>query len=290
MSTRRIVLISGASTGIGRAMALHLSSRGFDVFAGVRKRVDADALSRESSGKIHGILLDVTEPETISQAIDLIQSRAGEDGLCGLVNNAGIGVFGPSESIPLDDWRRQFEVNLFGTIALTHACLPLLRTHVERVGPGAARIVQISSIAAHFGQPILSPYSASKAALRSWSEALRVELHSQGIRVSMIEPGPVKSEIWGKAHAANASSVHITPAIRSRYAPMIDAVIRIARQSEAKAVDANVVAYVVERALSSRTPFLRRLVTRDAHLAALAHWLLPERWFHRAAIRITNAR
>ncbi len=288
MSDALAILISGASTGIGRATAIHLASRGFLVFAGVRKEADRIAIEQVSGGSVRGILLDVTAQESIEAAVEALSQAVGSNGLHGLVNNAGMAVIGPIETLTTDDWRRQFDVNLFGTIAVTKACLPLLRARVAHSGFGSARIVQISSIAAHFGQPILSPYSASKAALRSMSEALRIELRRQGIHVSMIEPGPVKSDIWGKGRQSSSLPMSIDAITRERYGPEMDAIVKIASDAESKAIDAIHVAKLIERALTARRPFLRKLVTRDAHLSAFMHWLLPDRLWNALLLRVLS--
>lgn len=275
MNPRPAILISGASTGIGRETTLHLASRGFRVFAGVRREGDGGSLA--GCGRVEPILLDVTDQGSIARAVETVAHVVGAEGLHGLVNNAGIAVVGPVETLPLAEWRRQFEVNLFGAIALTQAALPLLRQHVAMKGPGAARIVQMSSISAHFGHPILAPYSASKAALRSMTEAMRVELRRQGILVSMLEPGPVKSEIWSKGRSWKDEASNASPSARALYGPEIDAAMRIAQEAEEKAIDAIEIAKLVEDALTHRRPYLRRVVTGGARVATVVRSLVSER-------------
>src|SRR5205809_5130593 len=168
----RNVLITGASTGIGRACAIALDRSGFRVFAGVRKAADGDAL-RSESPRIEPVIIDVTDQATIDAAAKQI------DELYGLVNNAGITVAGPVEYLPVDDVRRQFEVNVFGHLAVTQAFLPLIRK------ARGARIVFMSSVGGRVpSSPFLSPYNASKHALESFGDALRVELAPWDIRVS----------------------------------------------------------------------------------------------------------
>lgn len=280
MPTPRHVLITGSSTGIGRACALHLASRGWRVHAGVRREEDGRSLVAEA-GNINPVLLDVTDPSSIAAATERVARECGRGGLAGLVNNAGICVSGPVERLEPDQWRRQFEVNLFGQIAVTRAMLPLLRDYAAGAGGAGkrpARIVMVSSIADRIGQPIVSPYCASKAALASVSEALRVELAEQRIGVSIVEPGPVKSEIWRKGFA-DAAAIDPSDPMLERYRTLIDGVTEIARHSEQAAIPALRAARVVERCLTARRPPARKLVGRDARLSAFLLNVLPARTF-----------
>jgi NAD(P)-dependent dehydrogenase (short-subunit alcohol dehydrogenase family) len=161
------VLITGASTGIGRAIALHLDQLGWKVFAGVRKPADAEALQKEGSDALRALILDVTDGATIASAIREVEGGAGE--LDALVNNAGITVNGPMEFIPMEGLRRQMEVNFFGVVAMTQAALPLIRKTT-------GRIVHIGSIGGRQAAPILGPYAASKYAIEAIGEAQRREL------------------------------------------------------------------------------------------------------------------
>lgn len=280
MPTQRTVLITGSSTGIGRAAAVHLAARGWTVYAGVRKPADGDALNRESAA-IKPITIDVTDDASITAAAQRLTSELGAAGLAGLVNNAGISVNGPVELLTRDDWRRQYEVNVFGQAMTTRAMLPLLRTHVAATRHGAARIVMISSIAGRVGQPVLTPYSSSKFALESISDGLRLELASQGILVSLVEPGAIQSDIWAKAQS-NVQAMSLTDPISARYAPMIQGVAKLAQKAAADAIPASKVAEVIERCLTSSRPPIRQLVGRDAKMAATAKALMPTRMFDSA--------
>src|SRR5919108_137787 len=179
------VLVTGASTGIGEATALHLRELGFDPVAGVRRDEDAERL--ESQG-LRTVRLDVTDGAQIAAARDAVDGL-----LAGLVNNAGVGVAAPLEFLPLDQLRRQLEVNLIGQVAVIQAFLPALR----RAG---GRIVNGSSIGGRVAAPLLSPYNASKFALEAISDSLRRELRTQGVDVIVIEPGGVKTPIWKKGN------------------------------------------------------------------------------------------
>lgn len=186
------VLVTGTSTGIGKATVLHLDRLGFSVFATVRNERDAQALRSEASGRLVPVLMDVTDQASIDRAKEQVCQAVGDAGLAGLVNNAGVGFVSPLEFVPLDDLRWLFEVNFFGLLAVTQAFLPLLR---QRRG----RIVNISSIASIFVVPFHGPYSASKLGVNGLSDALRLELKPHGVQVSVVVCGSIKTPIWEKA-------------------------------------------------------------------------------------------
>ena len=194
-STRGAVLLTGASTGIGRACVEHLDGLGFTVFAGVRTQSDADSLREGGSARTRPLLLDVTDAESIRVAADTVEETFPA-GLSGLVNNAGIAVGGPVEFVALEEWRRVLEVNFVGQIAVTQATLPALRR-------ARGRIVNVTSIGGRLATPFFGPYNASKFALEAVTEALRLELRRFGVQVSAVEPGAVATPIWDKGRAAS---------------------------------------------------------------------------------------
>src|SRR5512133_1382728 len=191
MSTGRSVLVTGASSGMGRACAVRLSAAGFTVFAAVRKESDADALRERGSPRLVPVLLDVTKAETISTAASAIREAVGESGLAGLVNNAGIAVTGPIELVPLEELRRQFEGNVFGQVAVTQAFLPLVRA-------ARGRIVNVGSVGAKFALPFGGALNSSKAAFESLSDSLRMELRPWGIHVVLVSPGAIRTSAEAK--------------------------------------------------------------------------------------------
>lgn len=276
-------LVTGASTGIGKAVALRLAHRGWVVFAGVRttadgERVAAESRDRRDPGLVIPTRLDVTQADQIAESFRMVSGRTPT--LHALVNNAGIPVVGPVEAVPLDRWRTQFEVNLFGQIAVTQAALPLLRA-------AKGRIVLVSSIAGLVGQPFLSPYSASKHALEAVGDALRLELAPDGIGVTIVEPGAIKTPIWRRGEEnTKAAEAGMTPELASRYEVRMTAVKRLAANAEAGGLSADQCAAVIENAILARRVPSRVLVGFDAKSAAFARWLLPERWFD-ALIRRT---
>ena len=186
-------MITGASTGIGRACALDLDGRGFRVFAGVRKDEDGERL-RSERPSIEPLRIDVTDAGQIAAARDRVSEEVGTAGLAGLVNNAGIAVPGPLEHLPIDEFRRQMEVNLVGQVAVTQAFLPLLRT-------ARGRVVNIGSIGGRVALPMLGPYAASKHAMEGISDSLRRELRPWGMQVSIVRPGPIATDIWESGNA-----------------------------------------------------------------------------------------
>lgn len=274
------VLITGASTGIGAACALRLATRGIAVFAGVRNAADGAALQARNAALITPVLIDVTDAASIAAAVETVTARTGAQGLGGLVNNAGIAVGGPLEVLPLSELRRQFDVNVFGALAVTQACLPLLRT-------ARGRIVNMGSIAGRVALPIIGAYSMSKFALRAMTHALRLELDAAGIDVTVVEPGAVTTPIWKKSgDAANMLEATLAHPALPYYRAHLDSFRTITAKAERHAVSADAVARAVEQALTATRPRPYYLVGRDAKLRAALEAVLPQgaldtlhRWF-----------
>ena len=261
------VLVTGASTGIGRATALYLAARGFRVFASVRKEKDAAELPGTSP-----VVLDVTDPDSIRAASHAVSRALGDEALAGLVNNAGIAVSGPLEFLEMSEIRRQFDVNVFGQVAVTQAFLPLLR----RAKRG--RIVNMSSISGKITAPLLGPYSMSKFALEAFSDALRRELEPFGLSVSVIEPGVIKTPIWDKGVDSSKERTAQMPArALELYGRRIDQLRKRAQEMSERGAPAEEVAKAVHHALVSGRPRTRYLVGTDAKLTAKLAWLLPDR-------------
>jgi NAD(P)-dependent dehydrogenase (short-subunit alcohol dehydrogenase family) len=270
------ILITGASTGIGQACAIHFAQLGYDVLAGVRKPADGEAFQAHSLPNITPVLLDVTRPESIDGAL----AAAGREPLAGLVNNAGIAVVGPLELVPIEEWRRQFEVNVIGLVAVTQACLPLLRR-------GRGRIVNIGSIAGRSALPGSAAYDASKFAIEAITDALRIELDPWGISVSVIEPGAVATPIWQKTlGAVDDLSRQAAPESYALYAGLM-ARVRKEAETPRNPVAAGEVVKAVTHAMMARRPKTRYLVGRDARLWLLLN-LLPDRWRDRVILGDLN--
>ncbi|MER3482093.1 MAG: short-chain dehydrogenase/reductase [Meiothermus sp.] len=266
------VLITGASSGIGAACAVWLAKRDFRVFAGIRKKADGDTLAAQA-GNILPVLLELTEENSVAEAYKLIASQT--DKLEGLVNNAGIAVAGPLEFLPISELRRQLEVNVIGQIGVTQAFLPLLR-------PAKGRIVMMSSISGRVTAPFFGPYSASKFALEALSDALRRELVRWGLEVSVVEPGNIRTPIWGKGVAwGEALKKALPDGGKELYGAAIDGLIRYVQNSDGKGLHPDEVAKVVEHALTAARPRTRYVVGREAKLAAFLVRLLPDRLIDR---------
>ncbi|MFC4052786.1 SDR family NAD(P)-dependent oxidoreductase [Actinomadura syzygii] len=252
----RAVLLTGANGGIGHATARALAEEGFQVLAGVRSSVGR--LSEIPGVRI--LPLDVTDPESIEEAVRQARTSVGDD-LHAVVNNAGIIVQGPFELVPADELRRQFEVNVFGPAAVTRAFLPMLRS-------GRGRVVNLTAATARVAGPFFGPVSASKAALASMSDALRLELAHWGIRVVVVEPGLTDTAIFAKAAAATeAAAAELPPDRVAMYRGQLDAV--NASMSKAKAAPPSVVAAAVVRALTAGRPRPRYTVGPDTRLLGL---------------------
>ncbi len=277
------VLISGASTGIGRACALELAGRGVRVFAGVRRAEDGEALRAAGGSHVVPLRLDVTDAATIAAAVEAIAAANGERALSGLVNNAGIVVAGPLEFLPVDALRRSLEANVVGLLALTQACLPLLRA-------GRGRIVNMSSISGRFASPLLGPYAASKFAVEALSDALRRELAPWGIPVALVEPGAVATPIWEKSAASAQALLDGLPAqAHGYYGADVEHARRRALRAARTGIPAEAVATVVHAALTAARPRTRYLVGRDARIGALLARWLPDGVLDRFARRTRSS-
>lgn len=267
----RAVVITGASTGIGAACALHLDRLGFAVFAGVRKSEDGVALQKTGSDRLVPLEIDVTDMSTIQKSKAVVAQATGEKGLYGLINNAGIAIVGPLEAVPISDLRQQLEVNVIGQVAVTQAFLPLVRQ-------ARGRIINMGSIAGRAATPLMGPYSASKYALEAITDALRLEVQQWGIHVAIVEPGAITTPIWNKsAIEAAEREAAIDSELWTLYKPVVAAVRKVVGEASKRAISPDAVAKVVEDALTAPTPKTRYLVGTDAKLRALMVKLLPDR-------------
>lgn len=267
----RSVLVTGASTGIGAACALDLDKLGFRVFAGVRKQADGEALQQQASQQLTPVILDVTLPDTIEQAAAKIEAAVGDDGLFGLVNNAGILVPGPLECVALADIRRQFEVNVFGVVSVTQAMLPLLRT-------ARGRIINMGSISGKAAPPYLGAYSASKFAIESITDVFRMELSRWQIDVSIIEPDTVATPIWGKLLDTTLNiGKHLPDTVRQLYEQDLRSMRKSSAKMEKTGMSVEYVLRAIRHALTARRPKTRYPVGFRTHLACWAARNLPDR-------------
>jgi NAD(P)-dependent dehydrogenase (short-subunit alcohol dehydrogenase family) len=260
------VLVTGASKGIGEACVVRLARDGFRVYAGVRRAEDGDALIRTAGDGVVPVILDVTDAEHIEAVAARIDEETTGRGLQALVNNAGVAIAGPLEFLPLDELRRQIEINFTGQIAVTQAMLPLLRSarSSARGDYRAGRIVFMSSIAGRSAMPFTGAYSASKFALEAAADALRVELKPFGITVTLVEPGVIATPIWDTAREAGDRNIaRMPPQVQEYYGALLNALRKRADRGMG-GLPPERVADVVAHALTSKRPKSRYLVGRDA--------------------------
>ena len=262
MSLEKSVLITGSSSGIGKACALELDRQGFRVFAGVRRDEDGRQLQEQSSKRLTPIILDVTSASEIARASETIKEFTGDAGLDGLVNNAGYVFACPLEFIPLDRLRHQFEVNLIGQVAMTQAMLPLLRL-------ARGRIININSLSGYLAGPYVGSYAASKHAFSAVSDSLRLELRNLGVKVVQIIPGDIKTPIWEKSRnladqirdeIADDISHRLPEEVRECYAQDVKAMRTATAKFAENAIPVERVVNAVSHGLTSRRPKTRYVV------------------------------
>jgi NAD(P)-dependent dehydrogenase (short-subunit alcohol dehydrogenase family) len=263
---REAVVVTGASSGIGADAAALLAREGFAVFAGVRSEADA-ARAATLHDRVTPLMLDVADRGSIDAAVKTVAERGHP--LRGVVANAGIAVAGPLEYLPVDEIRRQFEVNVFGALAFVQAFLPQVRA-------SRGRVVFVGSISGRLGVPFIAPYSASKAALRSFADALRGELRGAGIGVSLIEPSAVKTPIWQKGRDARESLIGLLPPLATEhYGEHIDAVYAQTHREEKSGIPPEQVSRAILHALTARKPRATYLLGASARAGSIVAMLPP---------------
>jgi len=243
------VLVTGAGRGIGRTITEHLAERDWDVIAGVRTEADAVAVTAANPRRITAVTLDVTNDAHVAELSDSLPAR-----LDGIVNNAGISVGGPMETVTTDDWRKQLDVNVIGQMAVTRAVLPRLRE-------SRGRIVFISSVNGRLSMPMIGAYSASKFALEAAADALRMELRPWHIPVVIVEPAQTDTDMWRTADTMfDEAEAALTPEHRAMYARHMAGMKKMIPIARRMAVDPAKVSTVVEKSLTTRRPRARYVV------------------------------
>ena len=254
MMNPRPVVITGVSSGIGKESAIYLLNKGIPVYGSVRKEKDADDLKASFPDLFTPLIFDVRDTEAINKAVNLVESKVQSTGLAGLVNNAGIAVSGPMQHVKHEFMQKQMDVNVHGLLQVTQLFLPLLgASKASTYQPG--RLVNISSVSGRMTRMMMGPYSASKYAVEAISDAFRRELKIYGIRVSIIEPGPIDTEIWKKARTENQ------PYGDTDYAFILNQRDKIIDQNQQMAISSEKVAQKVHHALYAKRPKTRYLVT-----------------------------
>lgn len=260
------VLVTGASRGIGKSIVEHLAARGWDVIAAVRNERDAKAVTGLSPQRISSVILDVTSAEDIAGLDESLPER-----LDAIVNNAGVVVAGPMETVSPDDWRKQLEINVIGQLAVTAAVLPRLRK-------SRGRIVFISSVNGKLSMPLIGAYAASKFAIEAAADALRMELSPWKIPVVIVEPAQTDTDMWRTADSmVEETEAALTPAHRELYAKHIAGFSKRIPLSQKMAVPTSKVSAVVEEALTTRRPRARYVVGVGPKLQVAVMTKLPTR-------------
>lgn len=273
---KKIVLITGASSGIGKATALLLAQNGYAVFATVRNEADALALRQEALMGLTPILLDVTNPTQIKQAYMQIAEAVGNDGLMAIINNAGINYTVPTEEADIAQARMVFEVHFWGMVSLVQQFLPLLRLYA-RQHPNQARIINVSSVGGISAFPYIQFYNAAKFAIMGFTESLRFELNPFGVKAIAILPGSVKTEIWRKA---NDSVQQALTQENSPYRAYLQKTDTFSSSYEHSGVSTAEAAIVLKKALEDQNPALKYFVGLDAKAVHFMVKFLPDSWRH----------
>jgi NAD(P)-dependent dehydrogenase (short-subunit alcohol dehydrogenase family) len=269
---RELIVVTGASTGMGAATARELTRRGFHVLAGVRREIDADALRGEG---IEPHILDITVESDVAAIADRVAADPLGRPLRALINNAGIAVNAPVEALPIAEWRRQFEVNLFGHVAMIQALMPsLLRS--------SGTVVNISSVGGKVALPTYPAYAGTKFALEALSDSMRREVNDLGVKVVVVEPGAVKTEMAQRGVAtADRLKAGMTADQLERYGGLIDAMSSLARSFDTDGVPAERAAKVIANAATAPRPRTRYTIGRDAAILLRLSRVVSDRFLDR---------
>ncbi|PRY39541.1 SDR family oxidoreductase [Umezawaea tangerina] len=265
---KELVLISGASTGMGAAAARELAGRGYHVLAGVRREEDGAALR---TGNLEPVVLDITDAEQIDAVAARIANDPAGRPLRAVVNNAGIAINAPVEVLSMPEWRRQFDVNFFGHVAVTKAVLPALHA-------SGGRVVNISSIGGRVAMPTYGAYAGAKFAMEAMSDALRRELEPHGVQVVVVEPGGVRTEMTGRGvERAEKVLASMSPVNAARYGGLLRAIINQANAFTASGLPAAKAALVIAEATTAKRPRSRYTIGRDAAFLTRVARFAPDR-------------
>jgi NAD(P)-dependent dehydrogenase (short-subunit alcohol dehydrogenase family) len=275
----RSVLVTGASTGIGRATALRLDAAGWKVHAGVRREEDAGSLRAAGSERLQPLLLDVLEANQIAAAGEML--AADPEGLGGVVNNAGVAIPGPLETIDIDDFRRQIEINLTAHVAVTQAVMPAIRR-------GNGRVVFISSIGGRISFPMTGAYHAAKFGVEAVGDALRQELRPWGLKVVIVEPGSIDTPIWSRGEASADAALAGSPRMQELYGTVIERYRKVVHDTAERGIPPEKVAAAIEQALTAKRPKARYLVGIDAKIQARIKPFIPTPVFDAIVARMMD--
>ncbi|GAA1569057.1 oxidoreductase [Kribbella sancticallisti] len=269
------VIITGAGSGIGASTALHLDRLGWQVFAGVHDQgEDSEILARQSSDRMTVLPLDVTDRSSVEAFVATVEKEVEPPGLTAVVNNAGEGIAGPLETLPIDELRHQFEVNVIGLVRVTQQALPLLRR-----GPGG-RVVFVGSMGGLVAVQFAGAYHASKYAVEAIGDAWRQELAPDGIHVAIVEPGPISTPLWSKA----AHTLDRLPP-NERYQERLDKFRETLQRQGKEGASPQSIAELIEHAVSADRPKTRYAGGFAATVVPKVRRLLPDRLYDKLARR-----
>ncbi|GAA6155954.1 SDR family NAD(P)-dependent oxidoreductase [Pyruvatibacter sp. HU-CL02332] len=280
----RTAVVTGVSSGIGRAICAQLIKDGWHVFGSVRKDSDADAARDALGDAFTPLVFDVTDEPAIAAACDQVSEALAGRTLNGLVNNAGIAVAGPARYVSIHDLKTQFDVNVYGVVRTSQAFLPLLGADHEREGkPG--KIINISSLSGRFSVPFMSPYSMSKYAVEALSDAMRAELLLHGVDVVIVEPGPVKTPIFAKTEELDFS-----PYRETEYADALEKVIGSTQKLGKDGLEPEEVGNLIVEIFNNASPKTRYPILKSKFSRWTLPRLLPDRLVDRALARRVGIR
>ena len=268
----KFILVTGASTGIGYSAVEHLIRSGYGVFGSVRKQEDASRLQSDFGDNFIPLIFDVTDEQAVLDSVETVKSKMGPgDRLISIVNNSGIALGGPIQFLPTDVYRKQFEVNLFGVVNVTRSYLKLLGA--ERGASHRGRVVMISSVSGKRSYPFVSPYTASKHALEAFSDSLRREMMLYGVKVVIIEPGPIKTPIWDKTPSVEDNpflGTDYESSLRKFYGQMVT-------KGKHEGLPVDRVGKLIEKVITIKNPKTRYVITGRKWLDFILPGILPDR-------------
>jgi len=270
----KIVVITGVSTGIGRELCIKLSHAGYRVIGTVRDQLQGEKLKREIQGHFDYVVLDLLDQHAVTNFGQKIKEKTGENGIFCLINNAGVAMGGPMMLLPYEELHQQMKINFYSVFSITNALLPQMGAGFNTpFKPGM--IINISSVSGIFNSPFLGPYCISKHALASMSDIYRRELAVFGIKLVLIQPGPIRTPIWGKSVPKQ------NPYLNTDFEAVYDALTQEIETSEKNALPVERISELVLRVMKKKNPATRYLVTKNNLMMILVSHCMPDKWMDR---------
>ena len=273
------IVITGVSTGIGYAAASRLTKAGYTVFGSVRNEDDAKRLQIELGENYHPLIFDVTDASAIEESAEYVTKVVGDNGIDALINNSGIALGGPILELPVDVFRKQFEVNVFGIVTVTQAFSKLLGAYKGSNHSG--KIIMISSVSGKRSYPFVGPYTASKHALEGLSDSLRRELMLYGIDVILVEPGPIKTAIWDKAPTPDDN-----PFLGTDYEESLRIFYKQVVVKGKQGLESDSVARLINKIIESKKPKSRYVISANKLRDYYIPGLFPDRWLDKIMSKV----